>query len=145
MNTTSLQDEILNLHSCRPVRSLKAGDSKLIDKVIRANIEDQGSRSRLTEIMIQCSRVAQSIDNAIDAFRDHCILTYPKSLGQFKTKGERENAIYASLREFRAYVDELMTIHSMAELVVKDIDQAGFSLKRTVDAMSLHFSPERKL
>jgi hypothetical protein len=144
-----LQEEILTLHTARQVKNLinftQDGSSKLIDQVVKANIIDQGQRSRLTEIMLGCKRASCAVEDSIKIFKDYALIKWDAELRAFKTKGERENAIKICLHDMLEYQAAADTVFELSKLVVNDIDQAGFALKRIIDAVSLHHTPERRL
>lgn len=144
-DAAALRKEIETLHSARVVRRLNPSNPKFINKVIAANTEDIGVRSRLAEILLRCAGITGSIVKAIDAFKSHCELKYSKTLGSFRTKSERESALDSCLSDIYEYLSDLELIENLANIVIKDVDQAGFGLKRNVDAIGLHFVPERKL
>jgi hypothetical protein len=43
------------------------------------------------------------------------------------------------------YLSDCELVINLTAIVIKDIDAAGYSFKRTIDALSLTSSPERKI
>jgi hypothetical protein len=95
--------------------------------------------------MLQCKRVSASLADAISAFKTYAMLHFDSELRVFKTKGEREGAIEDCLSDLLAYKTAADIVYELAVIVVTDIDKAGFSLSRTLEAVAIHSTPERKL
>ena len=91
INLEALKEEILTLHQSRSVRTLvkfkQDRESKMVDEVITANLIDQGQRSRLTEILMQCTRASCALSEALRVFKDYALIYYDLHLGRIKTKG----------------------------------------------------------
>lgn len=144
-----LKEEVLANHSSRSVRTLiKYTDdttTSMIDQVIKANLTDQGMRSRLVEIMLQCKRSSASLEKAILLFKTYAMVKYDSKLKSFRTKGERASALDACLADLYDFISEADLVYSMSELVIKDIDASGFALQRTITALQMHHKPERHI
>jgi hypothetical protein len=144
-----LKEEVMTNHSSRSIRHLiKYTDDttvKLVDQVIKANITDQGMRSRLVEIMLQCKRSSSSLRKSIRLFKTYAMVRYDPYLKKFRTKQERASALDVCLAELYDFIDEADLVYDMSELVVKDIDAGGFSLQRTIAALNISFSKERNI
>jgi hypothetical protein len=141
--------EILTLHQSRSVRTLikfcEDRETKLVDEVIRANLIDQGQRSRLTEILIHCTRASVALGESLKVFKEYALVYYDPYLKKIKTKGERSSFLDTCLSDMTGYISDCDLVCNLAKLVVSDIDQAGFSLKRTIDALGLSVSRERNI
>ena len=143
------KEEVMTLHTARTVRTLikytVGGSDKLADQIIKANLIDQGQRSRLVEIMMHCHRASNAIADAVKVFKTYALIKYDAQLRSFKTKDERTGALDAILCDMLEYKAEAESLYALCEIVVKDIDAAGFSLKRTIDALSLSTARERRI
>jgi len=142
------KDEIFDAHSTRNVRVLvKHADdnTRIVDQLVKANLVDQGVRSRLTEIMMTCRRGSAALQEAIKNYKNYASLRFERHLKSFKTKSERMSALDICLDDLNAFIFEAEHVYNLAELVVKDIDQAGFTLKRTQEVVAMHHAPERKM
>jgi hypothetical protein len=149
INLDEYKAEILALHQARSVRTLikfcEDRESKLVDEVIRANIIDQGQRSRLTEILIHCTRASVALNEALKVFKEYALVRYDPYLNKIRTKGERSSFLDTCLADMFTYISDADLVITLANLVIKDIDAAGFALKRIIDALSLSQSKERKI
>lgn len=141
--------EVETIHISRNTRTLinfcDNGSARLVDELIRANLQDQGNRSRLTEIHIQCVRASAALTESLKKFKDYALLKYEPYLRKIKTKGERASFLDTVLEDFYTYIYECELVINLASIVIKDIDQTGWSLERTIKALSLNYTPERKL
>lgn len=131
----TLIEEVKRIHSLREIRRLSPRDADFVDKLINANTHDQSSRSRLTEILIQCVHVTLKLTNATDALKQHFLLEYSDQLRQFRTKEERIMVLNIALRKFRTYIDNVENLKALTELVISDIDKGGWSLRNSIQAL----------
>lgn len=134
--------EVESIHKLREIRRLNTSDPSFIDKVIKANVSDQGHRSRLTEIQMGCIKYISTLQNAIDSLRQHLLLTYSTELRSLKTKEERLGVVNIALRTFIRAIENVMQLKELSQLVVFDIDKASWSLRLTVDAIKSTTKPE---
>jgi hypothetical protein len=149
INLEEYKAEILALHQSRSIRTLikfcEDREAKLVDEVIRANLIDQGQRSRLTEILIHCTRASVALSEALKVFKQYCLVRYDPYLKTIKTKGEREGFLDTCLDSMYTYISDAELVINLARLVLADIDQGGFALKRMIDALSLTQARERRI
>jgi hypothetical protein len=137
------------LHQSRNIRTLvnfrEDKTSKFVDEVIHSNLIDQGQRSRLAEILIQCTRASCALSDALKLFKEYAIIRYDPYLNKIKTKGERSSFIDVCLSEMTEYINDCELVINLAKIVINDIDQAGWTLTRTINALSLTQVTERKI
>lgn len=143
--TQDLVDEILRIHSVRGVRFLTTSDAKFFDRVIDASIQDQANRSRLSEILMQCVRARGTLDNALSPLREYLLIRYANEITFLRTKDERVRVVNMALASFQRFLDKVDIVEQQARIVVEDIDKASFSLKRIIEAYTLHNKPEYSL
>jgi hypothetical protein len=143
------KEEILTLHQSRSVRTMirfcEDSTSKLVDEIIKANIQDQSQRSRMSEIHLHCIRASSALTEAIKAFREYALIHYDPYLRRIKTKGERSTFIDTCLSDMSDYLSDCELVINLTAIVIKDIDAAGWSYERTIKALSLSQTPERKV
>lgn len=142
MPVEQYQKDIDMYHKTRPVRNLNPTSGNFVDKLIHANIEDQGTRSRVVAIVMECIRAITTLEAAIDRFKDYVLVAYSEELKVVRTKEERLMIIKAVLSVFTKYVDSVKTLKECCEVLIKDIDQAAWSLKLTVQAYEIHSKRE---
>lgn len=141
-----LTDEILFLHSTRPMRTLKdeqTGTMQYTQKLVDALMTDQSTRSRLTEIVIACVSADRNINDMCKAYKDYAVVKHSDLLKQWRTKEERKQFLDVLLRKFLSYREEVISLQTKAELVIQDIDKAGFALKNNIQALEMITRPER--
>lgn len=136
-----LKSEIQTAHMGRPVRTLKP-QGEFAMAIIDALAADQAVRSRLAEISIQAYRAEKSLQTALDALRNYLIVKYDAKLKIFRTKEERLRVINVVLDSYAGYFDDVVTIQNMCQIIIKDIDQASWTLKSTIEAMKMLNRPE---
>lgn len=141
----SLLDEIKSIHRDRKVRSLNPTDPKFVDKLIIANHDDQGKRSRVTEIMIRSLRAQALLQSAVDSLRFYLLTTFSVELRSFSTKEERTNIVNMALKPFEEFLVDVSVLKESAQLLVNDIDKTAWNLKLSLSALELHVAKERKL
>jgi hypothetical protein len=149
INLEKLKEEIMTLHQSRNVRTLvkfrEDRQSKMVDEVIHANLVDQGQRSRLTEILIQCTRASCALNDALKVFKEYALIYYDQHLNRIKTKGERSTFLDTCLSDMQGYINDCDLVINLAKIVIADVDAAGWSLTRTINALSLTQAGERKI
>lgn len=140
-----LTQELMQSHQNRLVRRLNYTDPKFVDAVINASIKEQATRSRITEIMVQCMRSHTLLNNAIESLKYHLLVTYTDELRSFRTKEERMQIVNMALRTFNKYLGDLLAVKESAQLMAADIDKSSWNLKLIVEAMKLHIARESSL
>jgi hypothetical protein len=141
----TLMTEVESAHKMRSVRRLSTSSSDFMQAVVDANIFDQTQRSRMAEIQMTCLKATNKLQSAITALKDHLILAYAEELKVVRTKEERTMIVNAALRDFNKYIDRVSILREMTQIVISDIDKAGWSLSRTIDALSVLNKPERTI
>lgn len=143
--TDNLTKEIVNMHKGRDVRFLSHNDVHLIDKVVEANIRDQSYRSRLVEIQIQCFKAEDALEQSLEPLKEYILTRYHTNISFVRTKEERMRVVNTALSKFNKFIAEVHRVRMAAEMVIKDIDQAAYSLQRTINALSVTHRPERNI
>ncbi len=137
--------EAKQIHELREVRRLNVRDADYVDNLLNANARDQSSRSRLTEILISCVHVTEQLKRAIDALKDHLFIEYSAHLKSFRTKEERQQVMNIALRKFVKYVEDIRILHQLCEIVIGDIDKAGWSMRAAIEALKITRNREQNL
>jgi hypothetical protein len=150
INLDEYKEEITALHRARSIRTLinfcndKAATS-MVDEVIRANLTDQAQRGRLTEILLTCVRASNALNEAISVFKDFALIRYDSYLTKIKTKGERATFLDTLLSDMQTYSADCELVINLAKLVIADIDQGGWALSRTIEALKITNAPEKRI
>lgn len=140
-----LKSEIQTLHTTRSMRTLKLTDADFHNSIIEASLHDQAIRSRLTEISLQTYRAEKSLIQTMAALKDYLVVNYSDALAVLKTKEERLRVIDVILSDFAKYAEHAAMIQNMATLIVKDIDQASWSIKSTIEVLKMWSLKEKTI
>lgn len=124
----------------RKMRDLrnKRADGTFVQEIIDTLMEDQAFRGRLTEIATACVRCNKSLSGAMEKMHDYLLIEYHAQLvSVYSTKAERERFVSNTMREFDGYIKKVSVLHEQVNLMMVDIDKAGFALKNTIEAIQL--------
>lgn len=107
-------------------------------KLQEAILEDMSNRSRLVEIKVLLLDQQELLSTAIGLGKKHVRATYASLLSTYGTTKEAhmlvvEKVFSAGLKTL-AEIDNAVAI---LDLLIKDIDQAGFGLRNSVDVMRM--------
>ena len=125
-------------HKSRPVRLLNPDSPKFMDKLVRASVDDQAYRSRIIAIQKDCIRSQLTLEATVKAFTDYVLLEYSEELKGLRTKEERLMIVRTTLAPFERHIMRVTALKQCCELVIKDIDQAAWSLKLLVSTLEIH-------
>lgn len=141
LDVSALNKEIESLHLSRKTKDLRLGAEKVIKSLIETNIQDMGNRSRLCHIKLQINDVSAPLTQHRDALIDYLSTTYQEDLNAegFRGKASKVEAIMSLklMVQVQVLLTDLQTLWDNCDIVVNDIDQAGFALKRIQEALSL--------
>ena len=129
-------------HKSRPIRNLNPANPKIVDQLLRASIDDQGYRSRVVAIIMECVRASASLESAVDAYKEYVLVHYSEDLKSLRTKEERMMVIKTAVGSFQKYINKVQVLRDCCDLLVKDIDQGAWSLKLSVQTLELHSQRE---
>ena len=139
VNIDKLHAEILRLHSGRKSRTLYLKRPG-VDEVNDANLQDSSYRSRIAEIYVEVDYHLGMLEEALDAIRKHLMNEFRDNLESLKTKGERMAFADQYLTRGVSLAHKLKRLLRTADVILKDIDQQGFSFKNTIKTLEIHYS-----
>lgn len=145
MPIEKLADEIETIHKTRSIRYLNVDTPQFVDAIVKANTQDQSVRGRLTEIMMMAVRVTGKLEAALETIRFHLLISFTDELKSYRTKEERVQIVNMVLQPFTKYIANVGMLRESAQLCVKDIDQGNFSLDKTLRALEMHTSREKRV
>lgn len=131
-----VDQEINRLHSGRISRTLY-GTTPGGDVIMKAALQDSSHRSRMAEIKVRISKQSDILDITLDATRIYLARHYAGEIADIRTKGERDGFFNTYLTAGVALHARLKSLLDRIDILLKDIDQAGFSLKHCVDILEL--------
>lgn len=143
----TIEDELSLLHSTRPSRKLKElkHSPGYIEHVLNALMTDLSNRSRFTEILVACINAEHRLKDGLQALTDYIQVEYATELSRWRTKDERKSFLTVVLRPFYRYLDQVQLLKMKLELIIADIDKAGYFLKDAIQALELISKPSRNM
>ena len=139
LNIEKLAEEIKRLHSGRKARSLYLKRPS-VDTVVEAALQDSAYRSRIAEIWVEADYYHGLLEEAVTSIRKHFMHSFRDQMGTLKTKGERMGFADQYLNSGLSLMSKLDRLTSMAGMIIKDIDQTGFTFKHVVDSLEVLYS-----
>lgn len=138
-------DEVLGLHAGRTSRRI-FGERQFSPKTIyEATAQDLSIRARLVEIRQRTSVQTSLLSGAIEQLHKYIRTAYRSSMRGLSNEASRR----ASLDEVTASGNELLTeSHTLIDTVdniIRDIDQAGHSIRHMVEILKLLDSSKGKV
>lgn len=131
-------EEIERLHMTRKTRHLDKQSETFVQDIVDGMINDQSSRSRLTEIMMSCVHSVKNLEQSLDMLEGYLLLEYSSTLSNIRTKAERQSFMrHHILTKYRRYVNRVNRVKDAAELVITDIDKAGYYYKNLIETVKL--------
>lgn len=141
LNLEKISLELEKLHSERDLRTLRQIQimRKQQESVIKATLQNQAFRSRAIELKMQIMRSKNNLDELVDNFYRYLLTKWGskvKDLG-LKTIGERDSFLkqfYSDAERWQRNVNSTLEI---IDVLVDDLDQAGWAIMRIVKALEL--------
>ena len=136
------KEEMRSMHVTR--RERRATAAKLIENAQRDLIDmlmrNQSIRSRVLEMKMEIFNVSALIEDHLAALTQHILITYQAEVAQVvgsKTKGDREGFVKALLAREVSYMKKLQVVIKIADMLIDDLDQAGWAVQRTTAVLTL--------
>lgn len=137
VNIEAATTEALALHAGRTSRSI-AGENRYNPMfIIDANLKDLSSRARLVEIRVRNDLQMSNLREAIDAVRRHISTEYADDLRDFSTADQRKSFVDRVIKNAKEFLAEGEALVDMIDVLIKDIDQAGYSIKNSIECLKL--------
>lgn len=138
LDLDALRKECMLMHSARAVRALRT--DKLLTHSARILIEattiDMTSRSRATEIKMNVLYEKLTRDEIISNLRKYILAVFSKRLKKnFKTITEQKGFVDVLLEPYAKVSLSMNNLLQIADLVINDIDQAGWGLKHIQETL----------
>lgn len=132
--------ELNTLHLSREATQLDSDSFHRgsVRKLNDASIDEIGCRSRATAIKIEALRVELDLVKTSSYLKKYIGTKYAKS---FKKAGytrvnDQKNALDVYLRKFVELGKDLDYVMKIADLVIEDVDAAGWGMKRMSETMA---------
>jgi hypothetical protein len=129
--------EVMGMHSARTMRGLKGGDAGA-RKISKAAAMDQSYRSRCVELNAQVYRELSGLEIAYDAIKGHVVSNYHKYLTG-RSQADRNLAFESlpTIRKAKSRMQELRHTQKIVDMIISDLDQAGFTVKHLLDSLTV--------
>lgn len=133
-----LYDEVERIHMARKTRHLDKRSDTFVQDVTEALIGDQSDRGRLSEILMACVNVIRELEDALENLEGYMLIEYATEMSAIRTKSERSTFIRQHvLNTFHKYVQRVSRVKGAVEIVIVDIDKAGFMYKNLIEVVKL--------
>ncbi len=129
--------EVLSLHMGRTSRSMLGEDRYSPKKLIDASMKDMSNRARLVEIRVRNDINLSHLREAMAALRRYISTEYEYELRDFATVDQRKAFVDRVMRSANELIADGEALLNTIDLFVKDIDQAGYSIKAIISCMQL--------
>lgn len=134
-----IEKEARRLHSGRKSRSL-SGTTPGPQTLVEAMLQDSSNRSRLTQIRVELTKQEGVLDETIDTMRTHMVMRYSELIPDARTKAERMAYLNQYLRKGVSMRQRMITMITIMDLYIKDIDQCSFTLHNSAKVLELVYS-----
>lgn len=138
-----LARESKRLHSGRKSRTLTKTPGP--DAVLEASFQDSANRSRLTQIRVDLTNQEGVLAEALEAIRAHIVFKYEHLLPGLRTKGDRAAHLNQYLKRGVNLRNKTLTLISIIDLYIKDIDQMSFTLKHAIDVIEMIYNQKGRV
>ena len=133
-----LLDELSNMQSSRYVRGLSANDvvADQGKRLNEASLQSIAYRARAVEIKMRVVRVIMQVKDGIDAAQNYVKYTHREAVAAAARTQADRNALVRSLFETQIRkIGRLESIITVADLVIDDLDQCSWGLRRITDVV----------
>lgn len=140
-------EELKSLLATRKARSLtyKEVVSSTQKALVTAALDNMATRSRVVEVKVQCTEISSTLDDHLGRMVKHLKATYQSQLkaSGFKTVQAQDDAVKHLLQDAYTLLRSVERIIKIADILINDIDQTGFSLTLVKNVLEVSTRPER--
>ena len=138
--------ESRTLHRTRTVSKLTPSSAKLGRNIISAVVTENAARSRMTEMLVEASRVNRLYLRYLDALTDYLSVEYGTELSALcKTIKERERFVTVYLEDYISYRQDVEDFITELQYYITDIDKAGYGIKAMSEVFTAVFRAEGRV
>lgn len=139
MDTKKVLDELFILHPSRGVSALRPNQimESSVATLLKSTTQEIATRSRVTTVKMTALRSLLSIEEIVDPLRKYLLTKYSATLKEYgySTVSSQRAAVDSALKLFLDETRSLNYILKIADLVIEDVDSAGWGLKRISDTL----------
>jgi uncharacterized protein YdiU (UPF0061 family) len=129
------------LHQTRKFRNIKTDDflQGVQRKLIDWNLENNTQRGRCVTIQMRCTKIKRLLEEQLKAITNYILTEYSEELKMSVgvARDKRENAVKYILEPFHKLDHRLQTVLMMAEILTKDLDQAKWAVRYSIDILAI--------
>lgn len=133
LDIPALYEELNNIHKSRPMRTATTPGPT---KAAKYSMQETAHRSRLVEMRQLAAYEFSVLDIGHGAIQDHITTVHPDEVSG-RTVDDRNRAMRRLLAKGERRLKELEAVIEAIDYVIEDIDKAGFSLHRTIEALAI--------
>lgn len=131
------RSEVMSIHASRGSRAIY-GEKQYSKKVLyEANAKDLMHRSRLTEIREMNSIQISYLKEARDALHRYILTKYKIEMRSYSNQQARKALLDSVTKAASEMIAESQALIDTIDMFIKDIDQAGHSIRHMVDILKL--------
>jgi hypothetical protein len=136
----SLITELFSLHQTRTISKIATKDFMNNHyRIVDSSVDEISKRSRCTYIKMSALKHKALLDETETMLRKYLLSKYSVDI---KNKGHTSIAAQRSyvdskLKDFSSFVAKLNLVMDTADLVIQDVDAAGWGLKRIADTVAM--------
>ena len=138
MDVAPFLKELKTMHKSRTLRAIGLEEAPPTGKKLaKAALVDQAYRSRIVEIVMSLLTSKNLLNRSIHGIKKHLQVTYAELVkDDGYTTARAQDAVFATRLDFATSIsEEIESAVEMCDLVLKDIDQGGFAIKHSVEAL----------
>lgn len=140
------REEARLLHKSRTVKKLSGSNTNFARSLVKAAAQEASVRSRFTEMLVQTNTAHRQLKQHLEALFDWLTVQYSYELSQVgKTVKEREAFVTNTLRPYYKLMDNSDNFLQELAFYIKDIDQAGYSIRAMADVFGAIFKAEGRV
>lgn len=142
LSVNALEREIVGIHKVRDARRLMPNKNRMVERLIEAASSEQGHRSRVAEIKMECLRAKMPIERALSKLNEYFMLEYAYELKVVRTREERLWIIRSVTRNITDFISNLELLMEQCDIIVQDIDKGSWALTTMQKALEMHTKKE---
>ena len=140
VNSDKLISELQEMHASRLSRKLTPEDvlRRFKTRFLESVLQNNAWRSRAVEIKMECHRLLIKLDELLPVLKKYIKSNYAKELQEyFKTQSDRDSYVDMLLEQAIRQKHSLEGVSKHADLLISDLDAAGWTAKGIIDVMEL--------
>lgn len=144
INFDAYHEEIATMHTTRRTRTLRRKRNvQFVENVVDAMLDDQACRSRCAEILGECVKISNAMEENLGNVRDFLLTEFARHLKDIGTQAERKGFVENVMKRFYEFFNQVQTLEKHARLIIEDVDKAGYTYRNLVEAIKVLSRPEQ--